>query len=334
MKSKLVLFPMLLFYAGLISCSDKKIEPVDYVNPYMGNISHLLVPTYPTVHLPNSMLRFYPNRDNYTSNQIQGFPLNVVSHRSGKVFNLSPFEEDIREINGNISYTYDNEIVKPYYYSVSLDEYDIDVKFVPAEKSGVFSFHFNEGSDRGIILKTINQGELSFENSSVAGYDTFDGVKAYLFLEFESKPDYVKVRDRDGLSDNNSISGSRIALIAGFSNNNSEIKIRYGLSYISPEQAQKNLQNDIQGWDVNELSEKARAKWNTVLSKIKTEGGSENQRSVFYTSLYRCYERMVDITEDGQYFSIWSKKVEPADDTAFYTDDWVWDTHLAFQHLE
>jgi len=37
-------------------------EPVDLVNPYMGNISHLLVPTYPTVHLPNSMLRFYPNR--------------------------------------------------------------------------------------------------------------------------------------------------------------------------------------------------------------------------------------------------------------------------------
>lgn len=34
--------------------------PVDYVNPYMGNISHLLVPTYPTVHLPNSMLRIYP----------------------------------------------------------------------------------------------------------------------------------------------------------------------------------------------------------------------------------------------------------------------------------
>ena len=30
--------------------SEQK-SPVDYVNPYMGNISHLLVPTYPTVHL-------------------------------------------------------------------------------------------------------------------------------------------------------------------------------------------------------------------------------------------------------------------------------------------
>ena len=30
--------------------------PVDYVNPYMGNISHLLVPTYPIVHLPNNKI--------------------------------------------------------------------------------------------------------------------------------------------------------------------------------------------------------------------------------------------------------------------------------------
>ena len=60
-----------LFSALIFSCSDKKPEPVDYVNPYMGNISHLLVPTYPTVHLPNSMLRFYPNRENFTSNTMR-----------------------------------------------------------------------------------------------------------------------------------------------------------------------------------------------------------------------------------------------------------------------
>ena len=34
---------------------EKELTPVDYVNPYIGNISHLLVPTYPTIHLPNSM---------------------------------------------------------------------------------------------------------------------------------------------------------------------------------------------------------------------------------------------------------------------------------------
>jgi predicted alpha-1,2-mannosidase len=337
MKSKILLLTVLFINVVVISCTDKRNEPVDYVNPYIGNISHLLVPTYPTVHLPNSMLRFYPNRDNFTSNQVQGFPLNVVSHRSGKVFNLCPIEGDlkeIREINGNIFYSYDNEIVTPYCYSVSLDEPDIDVKFIPAERSGIFSFRFNEDSDPGIILKTMNQGELTFDNNTVTGYDTFDEIKAYLYLEFERKPENIKVRDRDVVSENTSISGNRIAMTANFNNSTSEIKIRFGLSYISTEQAGKNLQNDIPGWDLNEMSEKARAKWNTVLSSIETEGGTENQRSVFYTSLYRCFERMVDITEDGKYFSIWSKKVEPANDTAFYTDDWVWDTHLALHPLQ
>ena len=335
MKSKFILLTVLFSLAGLVSCTDKRNEPVDYVNPYIGNISHLLVPTYPTVSLPNSMLRFYPNRDNFTTGNIQGFPLNVVSHRSGKVFNLSPFKGDIREINGDILYTYDNEIITPYSYSVVLDEPDIDVKFIPAEKSGIYSFRFNEGSDPGIILKTMNQGELSFEENSISGYDSFNEVKAYLYLEFDTKPENVKVRDRDVVSDYTSVKGNRIAIIASFNNGStSEIKIRYGLSYISAEQARKNLQNDISGWNLNEISEIAKAKWNSVLSKVEIEGGSENQKSVFYTSLYRCFERMVDITEDGKYFSIWSNKVEPSNDTAFYTDDWVWDTHLALHPLQ
>jgi predicted alpha-1,2-mannosidase len=340
MKAKFIFLPVLVYSVVVISCTDKRIDPVDYVNPYMGNVSHLLVPTYPTVHLPNSMLRFYPDRDSYTSNQIQGFPLNVVSHRSGKVFNLSPFEgdifkEDIRETDGNILYTYDNETITPYCYSAVLDGPDIDVKFVPAERSGIFSFRFNEGSDHGIILKTTNQGELLFENNSIRGYDTFNNVKAFLWLEFERKPQNVKVCDRDAISENTFIKGNRIGIIANFNNESqSEIKIRYGLSYISTEQARKNLLFDISGWDLDEMSDNAREKWNSVLSGIEIEGGSENQRRVFYTSLYRCFERMVDITEDGQYFSIWSNRVEPSNDTAFYTDDWVWDTHLALHPLQ
>jgi len=334
MKKLLSLTLLILFFA-LTSCSDTGFEPVDYVNPYIGNISHLLVPTYPTVHIPNSMVRFYPNRDNYTSNTMQGFPLNVVSHRSGKVFNLSPFSGITDEIPGNILYTYDNEKITPYCYNVTLDEPDIDVQFVPAEKSGFFGFSFNKESAHGVILKTTSQGELVYEKNTISGYDTFDGIKAYLYLEFDKAPITIKAIGRDILSESISVSGNRVALSASFDNGSSRvIKIRYGLSYISIEQARKNLQNDIPGWNPDELSENARTKWNSALSNIGIEGGTENQRTMFYTSLYRCFERMVDITEAGQYYSIWSSRVEPAGDTAFYTDDWVWDTHLALHPLQ
>ena len=63
-------------------------KPVDYVNPYMGNISHLLVPTFPTVHLPNSMLRVYSERADYTSDLLNGLPVVVTSHRGSSAFNL------------------------------------------------------------------------------------------------------------------------------------------------------------------------------------------------------------------------------------------------------
>ena len=56
-------------------------QPVDYVNPYIGGISHLLVPTYPTIHLPNSMLRVYPERADFTGDLLNGLPLVVTSHR-------------------------------------------------------------------------------------------------------------------------------------------------------------------------------------------------------------------------------------------------------------
>src|SRR5512140_247747 len=148
----------------LTSCTNKSVEPVDRVNPYIGNISHLLVPTYPTVHVPNSMVRFYPERDNFTTNKMQGFPLNVLSHRDGKAFSLTPFTGNITDVPLNLSFTYDNENITPYSYGVTLDESDIDVKFTPAEKSGFFTFHFNNRDDRDIILRTTDRGGLTSSN--------------------------------------------------------------------------------------------------------------------------------------------------------------------------
>ena len=97
-------------------------EPVDYVNPYMGNISHLLVPTYPTIHLPNSLLRVYPERGDFTGDLLRGLPLVVTSHRGSSAFNLSTFQGAEKEICSIISYSYDLEKLTLYSYLVFLDE--------------------------------------------------------------------------------------------------------------------------------------------------------------------------------------------------------------------
>ncbi len=324
-----------LIIVGLISsCSGNKSDIVDLVNPYMGNISHLLVPTYPTVHIPNSMLRFYPDRADYTSYKMPGFPLNIISHRSRGVFSITPFTGKPGEIPINITYIYDNETITPYSYEVTLCEPGISVRFTPSEKAGFFMFSFNNMVENGIILRTNGEGELNYFDNKITGFDTFNGVKTFLYLEFGETPQKVLFRQNDTLSELDFASGNRVFLYATFNLQGNQLPVRYGISFISQEQAEENLKKSITTWNFDEVVLIARNKWNSTLSKIEVEGGTDDQRTAFYTSLYRCNERMVDITEDGRYFSAWTKNVEPAGDTAYYTDDWVWDTYLALHPLQ
>ncbi|MDP4224644.1 MAG: GH92 family glycosyl hydrolase, partial [Bacteroidota bacterium] len=216
-----------------------------------------------------------------------------------------------------------------------LDEYNIDVKYAPAGKAGFFSLRFNNDLNRTVMLRTNGQGELKYENNAISGFDTFDNVRVCLYMEFDIKPEAIQVRDMDSTSASMSVSGNRISMIASFKpDSHNPLNIRYGISYISTEQAMKNLRENISSWDFEKVTGYARDRWNSVLKKIEVEGGTNDQRIVFYTSLYRCFERMVNITEDGRYMSVWSNKTEPAGDTAFFTDDWVWDTHLALHPLQ
>jgi len=81
------------------------------------------------------------------------------------------------------------------------------------------------------------------------------------------------------------------------------LNLRYGISFISAEQAKKNLQRDITTYDVKAVADAGRRIWNKTLGKIVIEGGSEDEKEIFYTSLYRTYERMINLSEDGKYYS-------------------------------
>ena len=67
--------------------------------------------------------------------------------------------------------------------------------------------------------------------------------------------------------------------------------------------------------------------WNRSLGQVEVSGGTERQRTIFYTALYRSLGRMTDITEDGRYFSGFDHAVHNADGHDFYVDDGLWDTY-------
>ncbi|MDR3194654.1 MAG: GH92 family glycosyl hydrolase [Tannerella sp.] len=298
-------------------------EPVDYVNPYVGNVSHLLVPCYPTLSLPNGMMRLYPNRTDYTAALMHGLPAVVPSHRGGSPVAFSPTQASGDELKPVMDYSYDLEHLTPYHWSVYLDEARIQVEFAPAAQSAVYNFRFMRDGDAKLILSGRN-GEVKVnEDGSVEGYEQLgrNGTRLYVYA-LTDQP--VRSTARIGEGKNS------LALDFGAVKT---LNLQYGISYISAEQAKKNLKREIASFDVRPLADAGRRVWNETLGKIGVEGGREKDKTVFYTSLYRTYERMMNISEDGKYWSAYDGTVHDDDGTPFYVDDWIWDTYRAVHPL-
>ncbi len=317
---------------GRIPANQK--TPVDYVNPYMGNISHLLVPTYPTVHLPNSMLRVYPERADFTGDRLSGLPIIVTSHRGSSAFNLSPYQGDESGLQPVINYSYDHEKILPYRYQVYLDDNDIDVDFAPSHQSAVYTITFEKNSPAYLVFNSRN-GQLKTDGNVVSGYQYVDKkTKVYLYAETNKKPEKTGVLV-DGTVNygENTVEGKDAAVVLAFGNDVKNLGVRYGISFIDEEQAKNNLEREIAAYDVDVVAKIARNDWNDALGKIQIKGGSEDEKIVFYTSLYRCYERPVKLSEDGRYYSAFDGKIHEDGGRAFYTDDWIWDTYRATHPL-
>lgn len=342
MRQSISLFSGILFFlAGffLTGCKQPQSviasDPVDYVNPYMGNISHLLVPAYPTVHLPNSMLRVYPERNDYTGDRLSGLPVVVTSHRGSSAFNLSPYRGDMEGLQPVVQYSYDNEKITPYSYSVYLDDYGIDVRYALSHQSGVYSLGFS-GSGNGNTFLVLNSrnGVLRWNGAAVSGYQQLvNNTRVYLYLETEVEPQKVSSLQDGRQLDTHEASGKNANLVLHFSKETEKLNLRYGISFIDEEQAKQNLQREINDFDVDDIAEEGRKLWNETLGKISVKGGTEENRKVFYTSLYRTYERPVCISEGGRYFSAFDGMVHNDNGTPFYTDDWIWDTYRATHPL-
>ena len=309
-------------------------EPVDYVNPYMGNISHLLVPTFPTVHLPNSMLRVYPERSDYTGDRLSGLPVIVTNHRERSAFNLSTWQGDEEGLCPVASYSYDRESIRPYRYQVYLDNEEISVDYAPSRQSAVYSLSFDRAGDAYLVVNS-RDGQLRLDNGAVCGYQYIDKkTKVYLYAETDRKP--VKAGAlSDGAVDYavTAAEGKNAAIVLAFGDGVKRLGVRYGISCIDEAQAKKNLEREISGYDVDVVAKAARAEWNEALGKIQARGGSDTDLHVFYTSLYRCYERPICLSEDGRYYSAFDGKVHEDGGRPFYTDDWIWDTYRATHPL-
>src|SRR5882757_4467446 len=237
--------------------------PVDLVDPTIGGQAFMLEPTRPTVSLPNSMVRVYPVRKDQLDDRIHSFPLSIVSHRLGELFWLMP--SDGAADSWNQPQTYDQETLTPYYYATRFDDSLIRTEFTPTERCGYFRFTFPSGKPV-ILLANRRGGDLTaagdncisgMENITAESDMSAGTMHAYVYGEFSAP---VKIQSSD------SDKGKRLTITA--TGDQKELEFRYGISFISVEQAKKNLQKEIPAWSFDQVKNAAKKRWNEVLGQI------------------------------------------------------------------
>ncbi len=310
----------------ITSCTSEKgnTQLVDFVDPTIGNVGHLLQPTRPTVQLPNQMIRMHPQRADYLDDQIDYFPLTLSSHRQPTLFGVLPGSGDPTNGSWKNRQTYDHdlEITKPFYYSVYLIDEEITVQFVPGTKTGLFTFSFPADKDKHLKFSILNQGEWK-----IVSENTFQGVE-----EIERLKVFVHGKFNQTAQLSIDKESQKPVLWADFTGSKERVDFKYGISFIDLEQAERNLENEIPAWDFDDLKDNGKNTWEEALRKIQVKGGTEAQKRSFYTALYRYYERMINISEEGRYYSAYNHQVHESD-RDFYVDDWVWDSYLTHHPL-
>ena len=321
-------------------------EPVDYVSPNIGGIGQLLTATMPYVQRPYGMARIAPITtpgitDRYLADKIYGFPAGPATLMAsvGKVgTDAATYASE---------FDHDFETATPYYYAADLQTWGIRAELTATYQAVFYRFTFPSSPHAHLAINLKSGAELEVVgNNAIQGSERFDGpiaktvhsdreTRQYFYVEF-SRPFSSYQTWQDGnLSQAAKQTGDRIGFVTDSPSTAGEsIEVRVGISYISTDQARRNLQREIPGWTFERVKSDTRALWNRSLEAIDTEGGTERQRTIFYTALYRSLGRMTDITEDGRYFSGFDHAVHDSNGHDYYVDDGLWDTYRSLHPLQ
>ncbi len=291
-----------LSLAGLIfllmACSFDKKSPVEYVNPNIGGIGHLLVATSPDVIVPGGMVKIAPYTtpgitDKYLADKIYGFPLHKSSHRRYVVTALlmpSCGDLNIQPAENASGFDHDFEISTPYYYKINLEKHDIEVEGTVTDHCVFYRFTFPKSEKSHILLSLAKDAHLEIrDDSTVEGYELARGGRAYFHAMFSKPVQSSGTWSRDQIASGaGQQSGDTIGAFASYSTGEREqILIKIGIANKNVEQAIAHLDKEISDWDFEAIKANAKLAWNRSFKTLEVQGGSEKERTIFYTALYR-----------------------------------------------
>ncbi|MEO6219875.1 MAG: GH92 family glycosyl hydrolase, partial [Ginsengibacter sp.] len=265
-----------------------------------------------------------------------------------------------------LKYSHSNEVSTPYYYSVLLDADDkqqIKAEIASTSRCGIFHFTFPDSQNSHIILQGINLNpeikhwandyteriktlrgyvKINQAKNEITGYNPdrmsaqisppLPNFKGYFVIQFDKPFKTFGTWDGDKINPSSleqygTRSGAYISLTT---HENEKIEVRIGTSFISIEQARKNMAMELKGKNFNDIVQSTRNEWQKNLSRIKVNGVTEDQKSIFYTAMFHTMQFPREMGEYGKYYSGFDDKIHTGDS---YTDFSLWDTYRALHPL-
>jgi predicted alpha-1,2-mannosidase len=326
----------------------------DHVNPFIGTSGH--GHTYPGPSLPFGMIQPGPDTRltgwdgcsgyHYSDSRIFGFS---HTHLSGTGIAdyadvlLMPTTGAIRFNNGAdgrpgyaSAFSHAEELAKPGYYAVTLRDYGIRAELTTTLRVGMHRYSFPREAPAHVILDLEHRDTLTEASIDVVGDTEAVGVRrssswardqvVYFVIRF-SRPFKAAVPPPAGGP------APRVKRAFDFGSGGEPLLVKVGISAVSVEGARRNLEAEIPGWDFDAVRKAADSGWERELSKIRVDGGTSRQRTIFYTALYHAMlTPNVYMDVDGQYRGR-DFKIHKAEGFTYYSVFSLWDTFRALHPL-
>lgn len=272
----------------------------------------------------------------------------------------------------NVDYTqygslYKNEVAHPGLYSNELIKYNIKAAVTASLRTGLSKFTFPKGqsnillnlgegltNESGATVKIVNDTEI--EGSKLLGtfcYNPQAVFPIYFVMKVSKAPEkmgyWKKQRPMQGAEADWDIYSGKYKLYTGYTREmsgddigvwltytteeNESIEVKVGVSFVSIENARLNMNTEQPDFDFNNVYASARTQWNDDLSRILVEGGSVDDKTVFYTGLYHVLIHPSILQDvNGEYPAMESLKTMKTSGNR-YTVFSLWDTYRNVHQL-
>lgn len=280
---------------------------------------------------------------------------------------LMPTAGDLNVDYSQYGSAYTEEVAKPGYYGTKLTKYGIKAEATASMRTGLSRFTFPAGkgnillnlgegltNETGATVRIVNDTEI--EGSKLMGtfcYNPQAVFPVYFVMKVSKAPKQMgywkKQRpmkgveaEWDGYSGkyklytkyNRDMSGDDVGVWFTYDNEaNVVIEVKMGVSFVSIENARLNMNTEQPDFNFDKVSKAAREQWNSDLSRVLVEGGSKDEKTIFYTALYHMLIHP-NILQDvnGEYPMMESLKTGKTSGNR-YTVFSLWDTYRNVSQL-